>query len=302
MAETNHPLSTVLERSRSYDAVVWALDTQWYLAERVLVRPGVILAEGQISSYGLAVADLRLGLDEAHEKLSDAHHALLAERTKDAAARDERDEAEKALLTELTAGRSVFEGAYGPEKLETLGFTTRMPSNAKALVEQAEFVDRQVTANAAGLPKARSGVTVDAEAFLAECLRPAIARLRRALVRVGREGKLTETAVFAKDTAVEEFNVEFFGTAQVVEALFRKAGLKKVAARVRPSTRRLGTTEIPFPADPTELETEATAPEQDETPAEDGDIRDVNGQDTDTDDDDTGLALGTDDDDAQALA
>ncbi len=301
MAETNHPLITVLERSRSYDAVVWALDTQWYLAEKALLRPGAHLAEGQVSPFGPAVAELRLGLDEAHGRLSDAHHALLAERTKDAEARDERDAAEAALLTELAAGRSIFQGAYSPENLEVLGFTTRMPNNPKALVDQAEFVNRQIVANAAALPKARSGISIDAETFLADCLRPATVRLKRALARLGRERKVTETAVLVKDSALGAFNVEFFGTARVVEALFKKAGLDTVAARVRPSTRRLGTTVIPFPADPAELETDLATPEQDETPAEDGGLTDVNGEDTGTDDDDTDLGTSTDDD-AQALA
>ncbi len=112
---------------------------------------------------------------------------------------------------------------------------------------------------------------------------------------------MTETAVLVKDSALGAFNVEFLGTARVVEAFFKKAGLDKVAARVRPSTRRLGTTVIPFPADPAELEAELATPEQDETPAEDGGVEDVNGEDTDTDDDADVLGTGTDDD-AQALA
>lgn len=290
MADKNHPQTTVLQRFNSYEAVIWALDTQWPLAEQALDPRGASLAEGP-SPYSLVVERLRQELDAVYGKLWAAHNTLLAERTRDTEAREERDAAERALLEEINAGRSVFAGAYGPDKLESLGFTTRIPENTNALVAQAEFVDRQIAENAGNLPAARDGFTADPEVFLEKGLRPAIARLKKAVGRVGREVKVTETAVLAKDKALEEFNSELQGIAHIVEAFFRKAGLPEVAARVRPSGRRRGTTVVPF-SDGTAADDEAGG----DSPNEDPVPLTLPAEGSETDEHDGLLVIGTDDD------
>ena len=44
--------------------------------------------------------------------------------------------------------------------------------------------------------------------------------------------------------------MEFFEDARIVESYFRRAGHPRIADRVRPSTRRRGTTEVEFVEDP----------------------------------------------------
>lgn len=88
-------------------------------------------------------------------------------------------------------------------------------------------------------------------ALVNENLLPAVDRLEKAEDRVGTEAKNTETAVAAKDEALEAFNAEFYDDARIVEAFFRRAGHERIAAKVRPSGRQKGTTVEPFDAAPT---------------------------------------------------
>ena len=130
MADINYPLKTVTDRLRSARTVLWAIDTQWPLAEAILDKTETEESTANLSG---SVATLRGRLSRAQTKLADAHEALLDERAEDADARDERDDAFLDLFRELGAVRDTFGGVFGRSKLRALGFTRRLPNTAEAL-------------------------------------------------------------------------------------------------------------------------------------------------------------------------
>jgi hypothetical protein len=240
VADINYPLKTVTDRLGSGRAVIWAIDTQWPLAEAILNERSPETG----SSLSGSVTTLRGRLSRTHTKLSDSHHALLFEKAKDSPARDARDDAFRNLFSVVGSARDTFAGALGRSKLEILGFTRRLPNTAEALLLHTRYLIAQVSDPGLDLSGAKPGVVLDVTALVNEGLLPAVDRLEGEVENVGREAKVTQTAVDVKDKALDEYNLEFFEVAHVLESYFRLAGLDKAAARVRPSTRRRGTTEV----------------------------------------------------------
>ncbi len=246
MAELNHPLITIIDRFRAYNAVTWALDTQWHLVEKALGNEAAAAAGEPWHMHSL-----RGRLDTVHDNLKDAHNTLLDERSEDLKVRKVRDEAHSALRGVVLSGRNAIGGILAEEDLQVLGFTRRLPTNSMALAVQARFLGRNLIAAAGTLPEAGPGFSIDLVAFVNDNLLPTVDRLEQAEDRVGKEAKVTETAVAAKDEALERFNVEFYEDARIIEAVFRRAGLDRIAAKIRPSGRHKGTTVEPFDTEPT---------------------------------------------------
>lgn len=174
------------------------------------------------------------------EAADDAHTTELGD---DAPARDERDAAAAALHGSLVDLRATVEGLFGPGSAgAVLALDGQTASDPVVLERQAALAVERLRTDGLTLPAMRlPGLTFD-PAAAAGALDPALERLRAALRAVSREAKEAEDTLIRKNRALDAFNTTFRGVAGTLESLFRLAGEPDLADRVRPSSRRPGTT------------------------------------------------------------
>ena len=138
---------------------------------------------------------------------------------------------------------------FGDDKLAEIGFARRIAEDAEALLEQATSVVAAVREASFVPPRPRlTTLTVDLRDLAAD-LEPAMAKVRAALDELQAARCDVTLALHDRNVALEAFNRDFLHVARIVEGLLRRAELDDLAERVRPSTRRRGTTRLPFVED-----------------------------------------------------
>lgn len=149
----------------------------------------------------------------------------------------------------MVAGRGLSAHLFGDDKLAEIGFARRVEEAAEALLEQAVTVVDTVRGSGFVAPKPRLRTFTADLRDLATDLEPALGRVRGALEDLEAARCDVRLALHDRNEALEAFNRDFLHIARIVEGLLRRAGLDDLAERVRPSTRRRGTTRVPFAED-----------------------------------------------------
>lgn len=170
------------------------------------------------------------------EKLTKASAAHAIEGLDDAAPRDRRDKAERALRDFLSPMRKAVEGVFGDQGLRAIGLWEQLPSSTEVLRKYAEGVVDGLAQPGLSLTPllSLSGPGLDPAAYLAG-LRPLVTTLSHALEEVSKEAAELGGTKLAKDAAMKEHNASFIRIAGAVEQLARVAGLDELAQRIRPS-------------------------------------------------------------------
>ena len=180
----------------------------------------------------LAVSTERLvSADEAHE----------AELADDPATRDARTAAFEEAQSTLVALREALSGLYDSRTAKQV-FRGDTPRDPTAIVAYAQEVANNL--RAAPLPPPRIRIAQLDAAAQAAALEAKKAALQAALEAVAREEREAQTTLSAKNTALADYDRVFNGVAKMLEGAFILAEMDDFAARVRPSTRRPGRTEV----------------------------------------------------------
>ncbi len=229
----------VLDRQKSSATVVSA-GTGY--SDKMAAGMGGILgaeAEGAVRTLvGLAVQKLSIDT-EAMVRADEAHLNETADDSSVIAARDEQAREVRALLVDLREGAGTV---YGPELVRKLGFKGETPSDPTAV----ETLGGQVLSNlqavvAAPPAPVRTGMSMNLDAFRTP-LGDALGFLEQALGAASSDKRKSDQTLVDKQRAMEQYDLTFSTTANLLSHLLRAAGETELAAKVRPSTRKPGQT------------------------------------------------------------
>jgi len=90
-------------------------------------------------------------------------------------------------------------------------------------------------------PPLLPGWSIDISGWV-ENLEPLVSEFEAALQEVANGRRDAEATLLAKKKAIEEYDRVFLKVAHLMESLYRLGDLDRLAAKVRPSTRRAGQT------------------------------------------------------------
>ncbi len=244
--KTNLPLKMVTDRVQSSQAVLWALDAYGERLARVLgeaLEP--LLGPEQELPFAVQLDLFAQKLIVNRDRMVTTDRAYRDQRTRESLARGQRNTAAKEVNRQVVGIRRAFAGIYDAEKLAELGFARRTPQQPAELLEQASHLVARLSVPGLDLSGGRFGRFELAPGLWAK-LAEAVAELHRAIDELARQQRQTEALKLAKDNGLDDYNRWFLWTARTVESLCKLAGLDDVAKRVRPSSRRPGTTEKRF--------------------------------------------------------
>lgn len=219
------------------------------------------LGEGEAPPDVTQLQELCSRLLERHRKeIVEADEAHLAETRDDPLPRIRRDAAAAALVERLTLIRDNVGVIVGPvEGAALLGIDGPMDRDPVVLARKTRRALDVIQAEDLEMPPSRlEGIVVDPRPWVAGLEGP-LQELESALKEVTRSRRTSESTLIAKQEALEEYDRVFLRVARLQEALFRVAGLDRLADRVRPSKRRPGqtvneaeggTSEEPVPSEP----------------------------------------------------
>ncbi len=181
----------------------------------------------------LALAD---SLDHAAIELRTTELAYTAEQADDVPLRAQRDSAHAALVDSITRVRSAVEGALGQDGLKTYGLqgeTPRKPHRA-TLNHVANVIQL--------LEKKPVSVTTEFgtafnTASVAAALKTKLLDLEVLVGYLDREARELEIAMTVRDRASAVWSDTYQGVANALTGMFRLAGWKELAERVRPTQR-----------------------------------------------------------------
>lgn len=241
------PLKKLIGRLRSGLAVITAIETQGPRIAAALgqrFRKVTEDAEKIILGY---LTFMAMMLKAARGDLAQAVRRHAEELADDHAPRSRRDNAVTDLRDAMFGVRSVCDGFFDLDKIDSVDFPRRVSDDAVTLLEQSDHLIEQFSKPDLEMPAPR--IVLDEEApapsfqALIKTLTPKADELREALDVVLREQREAQVTQVDQDQAVQSFDVVFGWGARSAEALFRLAGEEKLAATVAPSRTRPGRTQ-----------------------------------------------------------
>jgi hypothetical protein len=205
------------------------------LAERasLIQGPGTKANAKAHEAVLLALADT---LEAAAVELRATELAYTAEQADDVPLRAQRDATHAALVDSITRVRSAVEDAFGREGLRTYGLqgeTPRKPARA-TLNHVANVV--QLLQRRPAVIDTDFGTSFDTAA-VAEALKGKLTELEVLVGYLDRETRELELAMAVRDRAAAVWSEAYQGVATALTGMFRIAGWKELAERVRPTPR-----------------------------------------------------------------
>jgi hypothetical protein len=181
----------------------------------------------------LALAD---SLDHAAGALRATELAYTAEQADDVPLRAQRDGAHAALADSITRVRSAVEGALGQEGLKTYGLqgeTPRKPYRATLnhVVNVIQLLEKKPVS-----VTTEFGTTFNT-APVAAALKTKLGDLEVLVGHLDRESRELEIAMAVRDRAAAAWSETYQGVANTLTGMFRLAGWRELAERVRPTQR-----------------------------------------------------------------
>lgn len=182
----------------------------------------------------LASAD---GLAKATADLRENEQILAAEKADDGPVRVARDSATGAVAGLVMLLRSTVEDHLGSAALATYGLGGDTPRVPAKLLNHVQNVVQLLEQNPAKVTSAL-GTSFDTKTA-AQALKAKAAELGGHIKDDDREARELETALANRDRAAAAWSDAYQGTAATLEGLYRQAGWKELAEKVRPTQRKL---------------------------------------------------------------
>ena len=179
-------------------------------------------------------------LKEKRDKMVVAYNAHMLEQKEDRAARITRNERIVELYNALVVLRGMVSNMYDGPSGELLRFSGKTPKEPLALDIFAQEVVIALRIDSLPEPKVL-GTSIDT-GFWADKIEALRVRLNNSVENLGNELRQSEQTMITKNQAVADYDEYFARTANALVGLFRLAGEKELAKRVRPSTRKPGRT------------------------------------------------------------
>lgn len=187
-------------------------------------------------TYEAVFSALADGLAHDTSELRETELAYYAEKADDAPVRAARDAAAADLGSLLSLLRSTIESTLGAPALRTYGLEGEVPRTPNKLLNHAKNVLRQLDSNATMVTTAL-GTTFDTVPA-AKAVKIKIDALAGHIDDDNREARELEDALTRRNRAMDAWTEGYQGTASALEGLFRRAGYKELAERVRPTQRK----------------------------------------------------------------
>lgn len=186
--------------------------------------------------------------------LDTAEMRVVNERADDVGLRDERDTAVSNLYAAAVRVRSMILDALGPNGIATYGLSGETPRVTRDVMSHAFTVANLMKKHPFNVTV--DGVTFDSAA-LANTLTTKANAVETALNNMQREEQELANELGNRHTAIDQWMDVHQGIADAFTGLFRLAGRKDLAERVRPTSRTLAGEETP-PTEPTKDNTGTT--------------------------------------------
>ncbi|MEM7050325.1 MAG: hypothetical protein AAF604_11735 [Acidobacteriota bacterium] len=238
------PSKMVTDRQKSSLAVEAAASTHAAEVAATLTSRLAEWTEGEETVPDLELLQRLLGrlLAARRAAMVAADESHLDELADDSEPRRLRDERADKLRVNLRALRDLAEGLFGEGQGQALGLEGPVSADPVVLERQARRAMERLADESVPLPPTRMpSLQVDRADWL-QVLEPDLTALADALAQVARERREAESSLLTKQGRIAEYDEAFLGAARLLEALYRTAGQPELADRVRPSSRRPGTT------------------------------------------------------------
>ncbi len=211
--------------------------------------------EAALHTLGLLVP-VMAWMTSSEEAVLAAIAKLTTERRESIEATAEKERCAEACRARMLPVRDTLKSFFGEKYAADLGFAGPLPDNPEAVVTLSTYVQARVVELPVPPCLIPSGA-LDPKVLVASLAEPTAA-LKAALVKSANEKKESDSAQIEKDRAVEQFDRAFKVAASLLSTLLDCAGETERARRVRPSTRRPGTT-VAVAADDSETTTTRAA-------------------------------------------
>lgn len=200
-------------------------------------------SEATADVFETAMAALQDMVERGANELKKAELAYAAEQADDVKPRSQRDALTAELNALMTRLRSTVEDALGPDALPTYGLEGATPRTSRPLANHVANVVSLMQKRPATITT-ELGSTFSTEATV-NAIKPKGAALEAALKVVDREARELEKAQSDRDQAVELWTEIYQGVATTLSGLYRLAGRKDLADRVRPTSRSISGEDSP---------------------------------------------------------
>lgn len=188
-------------------------------------------------AFKAVIFALANGLEHTTNGLRQAEQAVAAEKADDGPIRQKRDEATISLIALLVRLRSTLEDQMGVDGLRRYGLAGETPRVPRKVVEEAQNV-AQLLEKAPIKLSSPFGTSFDS-AIAAQTLVAHATALDGLIADDDREARELEDAFAKRDRAVAAWLDVYQGTASALEGLYRRAGWKELADKVRPTARKV---------------------------------------------------------------
>ncbi len=191
-------------------------------------------------SYGAVFDDIDGRLATVQEKLVNAEDAHVRQLIQISDMKRSSEESTADLYNRQVAVRRVLAGLFGPDRgFEVAAIRGVTPQDLGPLSDQVGLTVKFLKEPAIEVPTSRAaGVVVD-YAAMASSLETGLGEIVQIGDQLVRARKASDNTVIAKRQATAEFDALFPWAAQTVEGIFRMAGERELADRIRTSRRRV---------------------------------------------------------------
>jgi hypothetical protein len=207
------------------------------LAARDAAVQGSDAKKTTAKAYETAILAFAARLTHATEELRERELEYTAERADDGPIREARDAAVRDLLALMIALRGTVETTLGRSALTTYGLGGETPRVPRKLLNHVQNVARLMTKTPASV-KTEFGSSFNSGTAAAS-LEKKHAELDALIKDDDREARELETALTKRDRAAATWSETYQGTASALEGMYRLAGWRELADRVRPTQRAL---------------------------------------------------------------
>lgn len=211
------------------------------LAEQAIAIEGPA-TPATVNAFKGVIFALANGLEHCTKAMRNAEQAVAGEKADDPPVRTKRDNGTEDLANGLVRLRSTIEDHLGADGLKTYGLqgeTSRVPrkvvENAQNVAQLLEKAPLQITSPfGASFDSAAAAATLKAKATALDAF----------IADDDREARELEDAFAVRDRAIVAWSDAYQGTATALEGLYRRAGWKELAEKVRPTIRKMRGEEV----------------------------------------------------------
>lgn len=171
----------------------------------------------------------------ATEQLESAETAYVEEISNDGDKRDTRDNAVVELRDELQYARTLLTASVNRNALRNWGLEQPVPTAADRLLIYANHCTNQLRQNPRTIT--RGGITIDTNT-LADLIEIPRSKLKNSLDDLKLDSRENQLSLDKRNTVLDDWNLAYGTSATIISELFRLAGRKNLASRVRPTARR----------------------------------------------------------------